>query len=133
MATRHYVAFIEPAQDGHGVFFPDLPGLTSAGKTLDDAVRNAAEALAGHLGLMIEEGGAIPDPSPMDAPLPDWLADEDLSDCVRVLVPVDLPSKAVQVSVLLEEGLLARIDNAATARGVSRSAFLADAARRAMG
>ena len=133
MPTRYYVAFIEPAREGYGVFFPDVPGLTSAGEALDDAVRNAAEALASHLGLMLEDGDAIPDPSPIGAPLPDWLKDEDLSDCVRVLVPVDLPGKAVRVNVSLEESLLSRIDSAATTRGMSRSAFLADAARRVIG
>ncbi|MCB1885816.1 MAG: type II toxin-antitoxin system HicB family antitoxin [Geminicoccaceae bacterium] len=133
MSVRHYVAFIEPAEGGFGVLFPDVPGCTSAGATLDEAVRNAGEALAGHFGLMIEDGDAIPEPSPINAPLPDWLQGEDMGDCVRVLVPVDLPGKAVRVNVLLEESLLARIDNAATTRGMTRSAFLADAARRAIG
>ena len=36
----------------YGVSCPDLPGCISAGDTMDEALANAAEALAGHLALM---------------------------------------------------------------------------------
>jgi predicted RNase H-like HicB family nuclease len=44
----HYVAIIEDAgQDrATGVWFPDLPGCFSAGDTVDEALRNAPEAVA---------------------------------------------------------------------------------------
>lgn len=44
----HYVAIIEDAGPDHavGVWFPDLPGCFSAGDTLDEAMTNAAEAVA---------------------------------------------------------------------------------------
>ena len=43
----HYVAIIEDAGPDHaiGVWFPDLPGCTSGGDDIDEAVRNAPEAL----------------------------------------------------------------------------------------
>ena len=43
----HYVAIIEDAgpDTAVGVWFPDLPGCTSAGDDIDEALRNAPEAL----------------------------------------------------------------------------------------
>lgn len=49
MATVVYPAIVERAGEGYSVFFPDLPGCTSAGATQAEAVLNAEEALAGHL------------------------------------------------------------------------------------
>jgi len=47
-----------------------------------------------------------------------------------MLVPlVASPGRTVRVNVTVERGLLEQIDEAAAARGLSRSAFLAQAAR----
>ncbi len=45
---HHYVAIIEDAGPGKavGVWFPDLPGCFSVGDDIDEALRNAKEALA---------------------------------------------------------------------------------------
>jgi predicted RNase H-like HicB family nuclease len=91
---------LEPAADGgYGVIFPEVPGCTSGGDTAEEAVRNAAEGLSGHLEFLLEEGDPIPEPAPLDAPLPAWL-DEDLGEgevpserLVRVLVPAELPPR----------------------------------------
>jgi predicted RNase H-like HicB family nuclease len=42
----HYITIIEDAGPDHaiGVWFPDLPGCTSAGDDIDEALRNAPEA-----------------------------------------------------------------------------------------
>ena len=49
-AMQSYTAIIEAASDGtFGVFFPDVPGCTSAGDTIEEATTNAAEALEFHL------------------------------------------------------------------------------------
>ena len=43
----HYIALIEDAGPDRaiGVWFPDLPGCTSGGDDIDEALRNAPEAL----------------------------------------------------------------------------------------
>jgi antitoxin HicB len=42
----HYVALIHKDRDSaYGVSFPDLPGVITAGDTIDEAMRNAADAL----------------------------------------------------------------------------------------
>jgi predicted RNase H-like HicB family nuclease len=59
MGTVYFVAVIEAGQaPGYSVFFPDLAGCASAGDTVDEAARNAEEALALHLAGMVEDGGA---------------------------------------------------------------------------
>jgi predicted RNase H-like HicB family nuclease len=52
MATVYYPAIVERAAEGYSVFFPDLPGCTSAGDTVQAAALNAEEALAGHLAML---------------------------------------------------------------------------------
>jgi len=44
----HYVAIVEDAgpDKAVGLWFPDLPGCFSAGDDVDEALRNAEEALA---------------------------------------------------------------------------------------
>ncbi len=46
----------------YGVGFPDVPGCIAAGDTFEEAIANAAEALAGHLALMRADGDPIPAP-----------------------------------------------------------------------
>lgn len=64
--ARYYPAIIEPAAEGFGVFFPDLPGCTSAGATVQEAACNAEEALQAHIDLAAEHGEAIPEPSELN-------------------------------------------------------------------
>lgn len=129
MAVRHYPAVVERAADGgYGVFFPDLPGCTSGGDTLQDAARNAEEALQAHLELLAQGGDPIPEPSPLDA-LP---ADPEVAEAARLLVRADPPGRAVRVNITLPEDLLAALDRHAGRRGQSRSGFLAHAAREQM-
>jgi predicted RNase H-like HicB family nuclease len=47
MPARPYIALIQKSPGScWGVSFPDLPGITAAADTLDDALARAAEALA---------------------------------------------------------------------------------------
>jgi predicted RNase H-like HicB family nuclease len=50
----------------YGVSFPDVPGCTSAGDTLDEAVSNAVEALGGHLAVTRDHGEPPPAPRPLE-------------------------------------------------------------------
>jgi len=121
MATVYYPAIIERGVDGFGVYFPDLPGCVSAGRTVQEAALGADEALTGHLKVMADYGDPIPEPSDLDA----IEAIEGSDEVGRILVRGERPGKAVRVQITIEEGLLARIDKHAS----NRSRFLADAAR----
>ena len=81
---RQYIALIHKEADSdHGVSFPDLPGVVTAGKTLDDARDMAAEALALHLQGIAEDGEAVPEPSSLE----EVMASAENRDGVAVLVP----------------------------------------------
>jgi predicted RNase H-like HicB family nuclease len=62
--VTHYIAIIEDAGPDHavGVWFPDLPGCTSAGDDIDEALRNAPEALELYADGMKEDGKTLPRP-----------------------------------------------------------------------
>lgn len=125
-----YIALIrkEPGSS-FGVDFPDFPGCITAGETLDEAVRKAHEVLAFHVEGMLEDGGAIPEPSALEA----IMADPENAGTMPAVVTLGVTrGKAVRINVTMDEGLLARIDSFAASKNTSRSAFLADAARRAM-
>lgn len=126
MAMLHYPAIIERASEGFGVFFPDVPGCTSGGDTLQEAAVNAGEALNMHINGLVEDGDPLPTPSTLDT----LEEDADVNEAARLLVGVDVPGRAQRLNISLEESLVARIDSAAAARGMSRSAFLAEGARR---
>jgi predicted RNase H-like HicB family nuclease len=126
--ARYYPAIIERAADGYGVFFPDLPGCTSAGATVQDAAENAEEALQAHIDLAAEHGDPIPYPSAMDA-IP---CEPDVIEVARVLVRADPPGRSVRVNITLPEDLLAAVDRYASRTGYSRSGLLAQAVRERM-
>ncbi len=56
-----YIALVHKDRDtSYGVSFPDVPGCISAGDTFEEAIANAAEALAGHFATMRADGDRIP-------------------------------------------------------------------------
>ncbi|WP_439544637.1 type II toxin-antitoxin system HicB family antitoxin [Sandarakinorhabdus sp.] len=121
---RYYTAIIERSASGFSLFFPDLPGCTSAGASVEDAAHAAREALALHIAGLRADDEPIPDTTPADA-IP---ADPDVTEFARLLVPVELSGRAVRLSITMDEGLVAAIDAVAD----NRSGFLADAARAAL-
>ncbi|HZU89282.1 MAG TPA: type II toxin-antitoxin system HicB family antitoxin [Stellaceae bacterium] len=127
---RVYPAIISKHEDtDYGVVFLDFPGCITTGETIREAAEMALEALSLHVEGMVENSEPLPEPSPPDAPLPDWLADLPDHTVARVLIPVEIRGRAVRVNITLDEGLLARLDKAARAEGETRSGFIARAVR----
>ena len=124
MAIVVYPAILERAGDGFSVFFPDLPGCTSAGATEQQAFLNAEEALVGHLLVSAQHGDEVGEPSSLD----DIPHDPEVDEVGRILVRAEKPGRAVRLNITLDEGLVASIDLVAK----NRSGFLADAARAAL-
>lgn len=127
----YYIALIHKDTDSdYGVSFPDLPGVISAGSTLDEARDMAAEALALHLEGLAEDGEALPEPSSLE----DIMANKENKDAVAALIqaPTANAVKSVRVNVTLPSDVLDQIDARAEAEGFTRSGFLAQAARKAM-
>jgi predicted RNase H-like HicB family nuclease len=126
-----YVALIDGKRGAYGVVVPDLPGCTSAGKTIDQAYQNAIEAVR----LWVEDAEASGEKLPRQRTLEALRADSDVATALAagaavVLVPVLRDSgRSVRANLSLDAGLLEAIDEAADAHGLTRSAFIATAAR----
>ncbi len=82
-----YIALVHKDEGtSYGVIFPDVPGCVSAGDTFEQAVANAAEALAGHLALMKADGDAIPAPRSYDELKRDPEFADDSADAIVTMV-----------------------------------------------
>jgi predicted RNase H-like HicB family nuclease len=90
----HYVAIIEDAGPDRavGVWFPDLPGCTSGGDDIDEALRNAPEALE----LYAESLEADGRPLPRTRTLTELKADPEFADDIKayMVALIELPSHA---------------------------------------
>ena len=90
----HYIAIIEDAGPDHavGVWFPDLPGCTSAGDDIDEAMRNAPEALE----LFAEGMEADGKPLPRPRTLTELKADPEIADDLKayMVALIELPARA---------------------------------------
>lgn len=127
---RQYIALIhKDADSDYGVSFPDLPGVISAGGTLDEARAMATEALAFHLGGLAEDGEAVPEPSSLEA----IMSAKENRDGVAVLIAApDAEVKSVRINITMPADVLDQIDQYAEREGFTRSGFLAQAAKKVM-
>jgi predicted RNase H-like HicB family nuclease len=109
----------------YGVHFPDLPGCFSAADDLEDIVPNAVEALT----LWFEDAETMVQPSPIETIRVQAAA--DLAEgAFLVMVPwIGRNAKPARVNISLDQAMLDAIDSAAAMRRLTRSAFLAQAAR----
>ena len=125
-----YIALIhKDVGSDYGVSFPDFPGCITVGSDLDEARARAEQVLAFHVEGMMEDGTLIPDPSALDRVMADLVN----RDGVAILVPLEpMAVKSVRVDVTIPEDVLDRIDRFAAERGMDRSGFLTQAARKAM-
>ena len=126
--TGYIAAIHKEKKSDFGVSFPDFPGCVTAGRTVDEARVMAEEALAGHVALLLEEGLALSEP----AKLEDVLKDRDFAGAAAYfIVDVDVPKpQPVRFNASMDAALLSRIDQKASEIGMTRSGFLAEAARK---
>ena len=94
----HYVAIVEEAgpETAVGVWFPDLPGCFSGGDDLDEALRNASEAIALYAQSLAEEGLALPSPRTLTELKNDPEVARDIGDYMVALVPVPARAAAAE-------------------------------------
>lgn len=109
------------------MFFPGVDGCTSGGDTLEEAFRNAIEGLQFHIDGLREDGLDVPPPRAV-IEWPVW-AGRRPKGVVGAFIPVEVSASATRINITIDPGLLARIDRAAEAEGMTRSGFLAHAAR----
>ena len=126
-----YVALIDGEAGAYGVVFPDAPGCTAMGASQDEALNDAADALAEWIADELADGRPAPEPRSAEVLLKERdVAAAIKSGAVLASVPLLLDTgRLARANISLDSGLLAQIDEAARQRGVTRSAFLAAAAR----
>lgn len=125
-----YIALLRKDPDSdYGVEFPDFPGCVTAGKDLEEARSLAEEALAFHLEGLAEDEAPLPEPSGLEQ----VMADPANRQAIALLVEVpETRAATVRVDLALPESTIREIDAKAQARGISRSAFLEEAALEAL-
>lgn len=115
----------DPDSD-YGVTVPDLPGCFSAGRTIEEAVAGAREAIELHIESLLDRGKAV-----AVAPIETHQRNAEYAGGIWALVNVDMATlggKAVRVNITVQERVLRRIDAAAKAAGEGRSEFLVHSA-----
>lgn len=108
-----------------GVTFPDLPGCFSAADDMADLVPQAAQALE----LWFEDAAPV-EPSPLSEIRTAHAADLESGAFIIAVPWLQVDARPVRVNVSLDRGTLAAIDASAAAMGLTRSAFLTQAARK---
>src|SRR5271154_3011565 len=124
-----YVGVIDENQGNWGVRIPDLPGCYGAGDSAEAAIRDAASAARDWI---VHQTGAGIEP-PKARTTSEILASGEIDvtageAAVLIGVLID-EGRTVRANLTFDAGLLGAIDAAATERGLTRSAFLASAAR----
>lgn len=93
-AMAPYIAIIEDAGPDYavGVWFPDLPGCTSAGDDIDEALRNAPEALELYADSFEADGQPLPRPRTLS----ELKSDPEVADDIKnyMVAVIELPARA---------------------------------------
>ncbi len=117
----NYIALIhKDRKSDYGVSFPDFPGCVTAGKTLEEAHRNAVDALTLHIDGMREDGESIPKPSGLQS----LERQAARSGAILLLVNIPTDEKTVRVNITARQSQIETIDRLAESAGMTRSAYI---------
>jgi predicted RNase H-like HicB family nuclease len=127
MPQRFYPAVLERGEHGAvGVWFPDFPGCVAGGRSEEEAMARASDALESAMRGLAEREEALPAPTPLariETP-----AECDVIGFVAIGATPPDPSE--RVNVYLPRSLIERVDRLAAAMGMNRSSFFGLAATR---
>ncbi len=119
-----YPALIDGTKGAYGVSFPDLPGIVAMGKTIDEAMMNAEEALRDYAIETETDGEVIEQPSELE---------QVSTEPGQVLTTVPLirqSGRSVRIHMAIDEGVAIFMDSEANRRGMTRTAYVEWMARR---
>lgn len=128
--SHPFIAIIHHDDAGFGAAFPDAPGCFAAGENLDTLKRDAARALRSHIDVSAEEGLPVPVARAPEAVLRDAEVRAEMKDAFATLEirPLARSEKVKRINLTVDEFDLDRIDRAAKRSGMTRSAFMVQAA-----
>src|SRR5260370_35061106 len=125
-----YVALVDGKPGSYGLTVPDLPGCTSAAATTDEVLRRATQAVRLWAEDALADGEKLLKPRSIEALRADPEVAALAKGAALAIVPLVLDAgRPAKANLSLDAGLLAAIDEAAAARGLTRFAFLASAWR----
>lgn len=129
----NYVGILDGSGRVWGVRIPDLPGCYGGGTTPDAAIGDAMSAAREWIAHRAAKGGAVPKARTVAQILKSGELDPASGEAA-VIVPVVMDAgRTVRANLTFDAGLLEAIDAEAARRGLTRSAFLASAARQQLG
>ncbi len=133
MLYSYPAVFVREKTGGYSVIFPDLNETATDGESLDDAIKNAIDCMAGYIVGLKEDGEPIPQASPRNAVDPAKVlsdVDDDYQEAFVNLVAVDAEEyakahfyKSVKKTLTIPKWL----NDAAVAAGINFSGTLQEA------
>ncbi|HEY6631504.1 MAG TPA: type II toxin-antitoxin system HicB family antitoxin [Rhizobiaceae bacterium] len=126
-----YLAIVDTDDGLYGVSFPDAPGCVAQASSQDEAINDAADALSEWMADELADGREPPRPRRIEELVADPEVRQALTaGAVLAYVPLIRESgRLARANISLDAGLLLDIDETARRLGVTRSAFLAAAAK----
>jgi predicted RNase H-like HicB family nuclease len=129
MKRRLYPAVLERGPKGtFGAWFPDFPGCIAGGRSQEDAIERAENALAQAVDVLAEHDRPLPEPTPIER----IVLPKGCELVAYFIVGVDPPDPSERVNVYLPKSLIGRVDRHAAELGMSRSSFFGLAATTAL-
>ena len=121
-----YVVLVDGKAGSYGVTFPDLPGCVAMGKTVDEAIANASEALRDWVDVTEEAKEKVPSPRSAEAMRRDKEIRQALAAGAQLAsVPlVRQTGKPVKANLSIDAGVLKALDAEASRRKLTRSAMV---------
>ncbi|HEV7158268.1 MAG TPA: type II toxin-antitoxin system HicB family antitoxin [Caulobacteraceae bacterium] len=120
MRSRFYPAVLERDPSGvFGVWFPDFPGAVAGGRSQEEAVARAQEALERAMQEQAERELPLPEPTAFDA----IRTPKEAAVVAFVALAAAPPDPSERVNIYLPRSVLARADELAGAWGMSRSSL----------
>lgn len=112
----------------YGVTVPDVAGCYSWGETIDEAIKNAREAIYSHYEVLAESGESL---RLKTSKIQDLVGDEEFAGAIWALVDIDaskFDSKPERINISIPRFVLKKIDSFAESRHETRSGFISRAA-----
>jgi predicted RNase H-like HicB family nuclease len=121
-----YTVLIDGKSGAYGVVFPDVPGCVAMGKTMDEALANAADVLRDWFDLSEEAGKTVAPPRALEKLRNDPEVTIALAQGASLAsVPlIRETGRPVKENLSIDSGVLAAIDAAAGRHKLTRSGMV---------
>jgi predicted RNase H-like HicB family nuclease len=126
LQMTRYIGLIDGKPGAYSIVFPDLPGCTSMGKTIEDVIFNGADAMRLWVEATEQDGDVVPSPRSFEAMRddPDVILSMEEGATIATVPLVRSTGRPSKANLSIDTGVLAAIDSEAERRNLTRSAFI---------